>query len=171
MERASILTTCGPIHSWWALGKHAPLSCNPSKSVSYFAWVYLVSALSHKTDKSKMSHWLFGWRVLTDEKSGQKLLRSIFYTTHHFVLLCLDFLAVWMAYVRKRCGGKFGQSVLVDYSPKLIFGTLRYSYTLTTNQLCQHEFETSKVKIMVTTRRGPLVSTVRLISIKGHTIK
>jgi hypothetical protein len=64
--------------------------------------------------------------VLTDEKSGQKILRSIFNPTHHFVLLCLDFLAVRMAFVRKRCGGKFGQSVLVDSSPKLIFGTSRY---------------------------------------------
>jgi hypothetical protein len=36
----------------------------------------------------------FGGRVLTDEKSGQKILRSIFNPTHHFVLLCLDFLAV-----------------------------------------------------------------------------
>ncbi len=61
-----------------------------------------------KTDKSKTSHWLFGGRVLTDEKSVQKILRSIFNPTHHFVLLCLDFLAVWMAFVRKRCGGKFG---------------------------------------------------------------
>jgi hypothetical protein len=42
----------------------------------------------------------------------------------------------------------------VDSLPKLIFGTLRYSSTLTTNQLCQHKFETSKVKIMVSTRRG-----------------
>jgi hypothetical protein len=31
-----------------------------------------------------------------------------------------------MAFVRKRCGGKFEWSVLVDSSPKLIFGTLRY---------------------------------------------
>ena len=63
-----------------------------------------------------------------------------------------------MAFVRKRCGGKFGRSVLVDSSPKLIFGTLRYSSTLTTNQLCRHEFETSKVKIMVTTRRGDYIT-------------
>ena len=44
-------------------------------------------------------------------------------------------------------------SVSADSLPKLI-GTLRYSSTLTTNQLCQHEFETSKVKIMVSTRCG-----------------
>jgi hypothetical protein len=61
-----------------------------------------------------------------DGKSGQKNLRSIFNPTHHFVLLCLDFLAVRMAFVRKRCGGKYSQSVLVDSSPKLIFGTSRY---------------------------------------------
>jgi len=36
-----------------------------------------------------------------DEKSGQKISRSIFNPTHHFVLLCLDFLAVRMAFVRK----------------------------------------------------------------------
>jgi len=64
--------------------------------------------------------------VLTDEKSGQKNFRSIFNPTHHFVLLCLDFLAVRMAIVRKRCGGKIGRSVLVDSSPKLIIGTSRY---------------------------------------------
>ena len=80
----------------------------------------------NKTDKSKRVHWLFGGRVLMDEKSGQKILRSIFNPIHHFFLLCLDFLAVWMAFVRKRCCGKFGWSVLVDSSPKLIFGTLRY---------------------------------------------
>jgi hypothetical protein len=68
--------------------------------------------------------------VLTDEKSGQNVLRSIFNPTHHFVNLCLDILAVRMAFVRKRCGGKFGWPVLVDSSPTLI--TLRYSKTLTT---------------------------------------
>ena len=61
-----------------------------------------------------------------DEKSGQILCWSIFNPTHHFVNLCLDILAVRMAFVRKRCGGKFGRSVLVDSSPKLIFGTSRY---------------------------------------------
>ncbi len=80
----------------------------------------------HMTDRSKTPHLLFGGRVLMDEKSGQNFLRSIFNSTHHFVLLCLDFLAVRMAFVRKRCGGKFGRSVLVDSSPKLIFGTSRY---------------------------------------------
>jgi len=64
--------------------------------------------------------------VLTDEKSVQNFLRSISNPTHHSVLLCLDFLAVRMAFVRKHCGGKFGRSVLVDSSPKLIFGTSRY---------------------------------------------
>jgi len=63
-----------------------------------------------------------------------------------------------MVFVRKRCGGNFGRLVLVDSSPKLIFGTLRYSSTLTTNQLCRHEFETSKVKIMVTTRCGDYIT-------------
>jgi hypothetical protein len=59
-----------------------------------------------------------------DEKSAQNVVRSIFNPTHHFVNLCLDILAVRMAFVRKRCGGKFGWSVLVDSLPKLIFGTL-----------------------------------------------
>jgi len=54
-----------------------------------------------------------------------------------------------MAFVRKRCGGKFGWSVLVDSSPKLIFGTLRYSKTLTTTSCVG----TTKVKI-VSTRRS-----------------
>ncbi len=62
--------------------------------------------------------------MLPDETSGQNILMSIFNPTHHFVLLCLDILAVRMAFVRKCCGGKFGWSVLVDSSPKLIFGTL-----------------------------------------------
>ncbi len=47
-----------------------------------------------------------------DEKSGRKFLRYIFNPTHHFVLLCLDFLAVRMAFVSQRCGGKFGWSVV-----------------------------------------------------------
>jgi len=85
----------------------------------------------------------FGGRVLTDEKSGQNFLRSIFNPTHHFVLLCLDFLAVRIAFVRKRCGGKFGRSVLVDSLPKLIFGTSKYVKvlwsTVTTNMLCWHD--------------------------------
>ncbi len=68
-----------------------------------------------------------------DEKSGRKFLRYIFNPTHHFVLLCLDFLAVRMAFVRKRCGGKFCWSVLVVSLPKLIFGALRYCSTVTTN--------------------------------------
>ena len=46
----------------------------------------------------------------------------------------------------------------VDSLPKLIFGTLRYSSIPTTNQLCRHKFETSKVKIMVTTRRGNYIT-------------
>ena len=92
--------------------------------------------------------------MLTDEKSGQKFLRSIFNPTHHFVLLCLDFLAVRMAFVRKHCCGKFGRSVLVDSSPKLIFGTSRYiQYSRVPSQLtcC---VGTMKVKIMGSTRRG-----------------
>jgi hypothetical protein len=71
--------------------------------------------------------------VLTDEKSGQNFLRSILNPTQHFVLLCLDFLVVGIAFVRKHCGGKFGWSVLVNSSPKLILGTLRYCSTVTTN--------------------------------------
>ena len=69
--------------------------------------------------------------MLTDEKSGQNFLRSIFNPTQHFVNLYLGILAVGMAFVRKHCGGKFGWSVMVDSSPKLIFGALRYSKTLT----------------------------------------
>jgi hypothetical protein len=53
-----------------------------------------------------------------------------------------------MAFVRKRCAGKFGWSVLVNSSPKLIFGTLRYSKTLTTTSCVS----TTKVKIMSTRR-------------------
>ena len=45
----------------------------------------------------------------------------------------------------------------VNSLPKLIFGTLRYSSSLTTNQLCWHEFETSKVKIMVSMRRSDYI--------------
>ena len=73
--------------------------------------------------------------MLTDKKSGQKILRSIFNPTHHFVLLCLDFLAVRMAFVRKHCGGKYGRSVLVDSSPKLIFGTMRYGIARTLSKM------------------------------------
>ena len=46
--------------------------------------------------------------------------------TDDFVLLCLDFLAVLMAFVRILCGGKFCLLVLADSLPKLILGTLRY---------------------------------------------
>ncbi len=77
-------------------------------------------------------------------KIRSKFLRSIFNPAHHFCRLCHDLLAGRTAFVRKRCGGKFGQSVLVDSLPKLIFGPLRYSSILTTNLLCRHEFETSK---------------------------
>ncbi len=74
--------------------------------------------------------------MLTDEKSGQKILRSIFNPAHHFVRLCLGILAVRMALVRKRCGGKFGWLVLVDSLPKLIFGTSRYvKYSIVPSQL------------------------------------
>ena len=74
-----------------------------------------------KTDRSKSSHCLFGGKVLTDKKSGQNFLKSIFSPTHHVVCLCLDILAVQMDFVRKRCW-----SVLVDSSPTLIFGASRY---------------------------------------------
>ena len=53
---------------------------------------------------------------MTDKKSGQNFLRSIFNPAHHFCRLCLDLLAVRMAFVRKCCGGKFGWSVLVNSS-------------------------------------------------------
>jgi len=45
--------------------KHAPLSCNPSKSVSSFAWAYLVSALSHVLH---ILHILWGLRVVASLK-------------------------------------------------------------------------------------------------------
>jgi hypothetical protein len=89
-----------------------------------------------KTDRSKRSHWRFGRNVLTDKKSGHIFLRSIFNPTHHVVCLCLDILAVRMAFVRKCCGGKFGWLVLVDSSPKLILGTSRYvKYSRVLSQL------------------------------------
>ena len=92
--------------------------------------------------------------MLTAEKSGQKFLRSIFNPTHHFVNLCLDILAVRMAFVRKHCGGKFGWLVLVDSLQKLIFGTSRYvKYSRVPSQLTCCVGMT-KVKIMVSTRCG-----------------
>ena len=110
-------------------------------------WIHLLSGLLDyryrhrndqikKTDVSKMSHWLFGGKVLMDKNSGQFFVRSIFNPTNHFVCLCLDILAVRMAFVRKGCGGKFGWSVLVDSLPKLIFGTSRYvKYSRVPSQL------------------------------------
>ncbi len=50
--------------------------------------------------------------MLTDEKSGQKILRSIFNPTHHFVLLCLDFLAVRMALSENAVVGNFDNGEL-----------------------------------------------------------
>ena len=63
-----------------------------------------------------------------DEKSGQKLYGPFSIQSIILFFFVLTFLlsAVRMAFVRKRCGGKFGQSVLVNSSPKLIFGTSRY---------------------------------------------
>ena len=60
------------------------------------------------------------------QKIRSKFLRSIFNPAYHLFCLCLDILAVRMSFVGKCCGGKFGRSVLVDSSPKLIFGTSRY---------------------------------------------
>jgi len=56
-----------------------------------------------------------------DEKSGQKFLRSIFNPTHHFVL-------EWLLSENAVVGNLVGRFwlILVDSSPKLIFGTLRY---------------------------------------------
>ncbi len=88
--------------------------------------------------------------MLADKKIGQNVLRSIFNPIHHFVNLCLDILAVRMAFFRKCCGGKFGWSVLGDSSPKLIFGTLRYSKTLTTTSCVG----TTNVKIVSTRCSG-----------------
>ena len=68
-----------------------------------------------------------------DEKSGQNFLRSIFNPTHHFVLLCLDFLAVRMAFVRKRCGGKLGSTSGRPFghsSPKTQKNTIMYCKTI-----------------------------------------
>ena len=56
-----------PNHLWTnpfllSLGeKHVPLSCNSLKSVSYYAWAYLVSALSHVL---QVLHILWGLRVV-----------------------------------------------------------------------------------------------------------
>jgi len=92
------------------------------------------------------------WREGVDgRKIRSKCLRSIFNPTHHFVNLCLDILAVRMVFVRKRCGRKFGWSVLVDSSPILIFGTLSYSRVPSQLTSC---VGTTKVKIMVSTKRG-----------------
>ena len=106
-----------------------------------------------KTVQVKNRYTDFGG-IKNVRKIRSNFLRSIFNPIHHFVCLCLDILAVRMAFVRKRSGGNFGWSVLIDSLPKLIFGTLRYSSTLTTSKLCRHKFETSKVKIMVSTRHG-----------------
>ena len=115
--------------------------------------------------------------MLTDKKSGQKILRPIFNPAHHVVSLCLDFLAVRRDFDRKCCGGKLGWLVLVNSSPKLIFDTSRYSrvpsqltfcarrstsrYSVTTNLLCAQDV------------LPPTTTTTRdsLISIKGHIFK
>jgi hypothetical protein len=127
-----------------------------------------------------MPHCLFGGNVLTDEKSGQLFLRSIFNSTHHYVRFCLDILAGRMAFVRKRCGGKFGWLVLVDSSPKLIFGTSRYiKYSRVPSQLacCAHRstsgYSTLGIPYHHNAVPPPMATATtrdRLISIKGHTI-
>jgi hypothetical protein len=116
---------------------------------------------------------------LTDEKSGQKNLRSIFNSAHHFVCLCLDILAVRMAFVKKCCGGKICWLVLVDSLPKLIFSTSRYvKYSRVPSQLtccaCRStsRYSTLGIPYHHNAIPPPMTTTTRdrLISIKGHTI-
>jgi hypothetical protein len=135
---------------------------------------------SLKPDRSKTRHCLFGGKVLMDEKSGQNFLRFIFNPAHHFVRLCLDILAVRMAFARKRCDGKCGWLVLVDSLPKLIFGTARYvKYSRVLSQLtccaCRNTSRYSTLGIPYRHNTVPPPTTTmtcdRLISIKGHTIK
>ena len=76
--------------------------------------------------KPKPDHRYFGGKK-NGRKIRSKFFRSIFNPTHHFVLLCFYFLAVRMAFVRKRCGRKFGRSVLVDSLPKLYLPSFSYS--------------------------------------------
>ena len=130
--------------------------------------------------RSKTRHCLFGRKVLMDEKSGQIFLRSILNPAHHFVRLCLDILAARMAFVRKRCGGKFGWSVLVNSLPKLIFGTSRYvNYSRVPSQItcCAHRSTSRYSTLGIPYRHNavpPLTTTTTrdsLISIKRHTIK
>ena len=133
-----------------------------------------------KTDRSKRSHWLFWQESVDGQKIRWNFLRSIFNPTHHVVCLCLDILAVRMAFVRKRCGGKFGWSVLVDSLPKLIFGTSRYvQYSWVPSQLtcCAHRstpsYSTLGIPYRHITVPPPMMTTTHdsLIIIKGHTIK
>jgi hypothetical protein len=121
------------------------------------------------------------WREGVDRrKIRSNLLWSIFNPAHHFVCLCLDILAVRMAFVRKRCGGKFGWSVLADSLPKLIFGTLRYvQYSRVPSQLtcCAHRSTSRYSTLGIPYRHNavlpPTMTTTRdsLMSIKWHTVK
>jgi hypothetical protein len=74
---------------------------------------------SFKTDKSKRKGVGFGGKVLTDKKSAQFFWGSIFHPTHHSLPFCLNFLAVRMNLVKKRCGGEFGLSALSTPCQKL----------------------------------------------------
>jgi hypothetical protein len=121
---------------------------------------------------------------LTGRFDGRKI-RSKFFKVHFqsspsFFCLCLDILAVRMAFVRKRCGGKFGWSVLVDSLPKLIFGTSMYvKYSRVPSQVtCCEPRSTSRYSTLENSYRHnavppPTTTTTRdsLISIKQHTIK
>ena len=122
-----------------------------------------------------MSFWQEG---VDKQKIRSKFLRSIFNPTHHVVRLCLDILAVKMAFVRKRCDGKFGWSVLVDYTPKLIFDTSRYvKYSRVPSQLAccarRSTFRYSTLGIPYSHNAVPPPTTTtphdRLIRIKWHT--
>ena len=113
------------------------------------------------------------------DKNQVKILRPIFNPTHHFFCLCLDILAVRMAFVRKHCGGKFGWSVLVDSLPRLIFGTSMYvKYSSVPSQLtccarkCTPRNSTLGIPYRHNTVPPPATTTTpnRLISIKGYTI-
>jgi hypothetical protein len=90
--------------------------------VSMFVFVYVCDTLlderrcptKFKTDRIKRAHFSFGGKLLTDEKSAQIYLRSIFNPTHQFLCFCLFFLSVRMDWVGKCCGRKLGGVNLVN---------------------------------------------------------
>jgi hypothetical protein len=98
------------------------------------------SETANKTDKSKKKEFVFGRKVLTDEKLAQFCFRSIFNPTHHSLPFRLDFLADRSALVGQRCQGKLGWSNLSIPCQKLRVSTKIPSQTL----LCM-QTETKKI--------------------------